>query len=947
MINGTKGEGRVSKVSRRQQIFITRWQFLAVLVALVIVIPTFIFLSYAKEPKIFAVDGDFGEWSGVDKFGVYPNSLSGPIAITEWAVQTDESRLFLYVSTEGTIMSTSDVSSYYLFVDSDSSTTTGYLVSGIGADYLLQLDGWNGSVQGTALSEYGSTGDRYDWNSWDNVGSLSAMSSGNGLEAMAEMSFNLETSARFMLLAQNSLEQRSISYTPPETGGLLIVEVEAGTGVLLGGLVDQDPGITMMRLKLTCDGSDGTISSITPLVSGATLVSAIEDIPLQPGEEQTVDVVVDTSLANVGSLAYISVNEAQIESTFADVQVIGDDFVKAYVVSAPSSIVIDGAFADWTGRTTTDTELITLENDNIDIDAVGAVNGTSSSAFYVSVKGEMCSGSYVPVIKQKPSGGGGGIVIPTRKTGEDLLRIYIDSDMNNTTGQIVTLSSKVIGADRMLEITGLNGEIVSKSIKTYSFGSWTYTSGTINAANDKQRLEVDVSSSSLGGASSIDFIVETTDWRARTDLATAVPSGARSIGGGASILSWPIESPTTSSSATAMSYQRKMFYDGVNFWSFYFDGANTVYRYSTNNGQTWISGGRGFSTNGVDEASVWYDSATNTVYVIGDRSAASTTVRVRQGTVSPAAHTITWSSNDYAPTVSTVALGGKNTYISKDRSGYMWLVSSNCTQTTPTRYELSVFKGNLVNSTQTWHHSGNMLIGSIQTQPNIKGSIVNVGAASDMLAVYAYQGNVASRTFTTSWSIETVIYAIGGGNPGNTDLAPPSVVVDNRGTAHVVYGNGHEQVGTSLPFIYYVYGKGSGWSVPYRLDSQKNNEGAYFPTISVDSATGNVFAIWIDGSGGVGTAIEAKKNVTGTWTSLSVSSDTTSPKQYLTSIYSAPSEDSICWQWTQNTTGTIEIEFDKMPEFSQLTIPVLGMAALFMFVYRKRSSRPKKKPSKD
>jgi len=947
MVNGTRGETRQAK--QKEKMFITRWQFLAVLIALVLVIPAFIYLSYTNDGRVFSVDGDFGEWSKSDKFGMYDQAASASIAVSEWSVETDGSRLFLYVCAEGTVMGPSDVSSYYLFIDSDGASSTGYLVSGIGADYMLQLDGWNGSVQSTALSEYGSVDDEYDWNSWDSGDSLSAIVEGNELEAMAQMPLTLSSSARFMLMTQNSLEQHSLSYAVPEKGGLLVVEIEAGTGVGLGGLIDISANVPMVRMYITAEGEGGTITSISPSIDGASLVSTIDDIELEAGDETTVDVFVNTLSADIGSLVIASVNSTGVESTFAGLQIIGGE-VRAYVDSPPTDIQIDGAFADWSDKTAADSD--SSPNGNIDIDAVGAVNGTSYSAFYVSVMGDMCGGSFIPVIKEKPSGGGGGNPAPpSRKTGEDILRIYIDSDVNSSTGQVVTLSSKIIGADHLLEISGVNGQIVSRSVKVYDAGQWTTnSSASIDAAKDRSQLELGVSSSSIGGVSSFDFIVETTDWRQRTDFATSVPLGAGSLVGGipsgASILSWHIESPTASSSATAMSYQRKMFHDGTNHWSFYFDGTNTVYRYSTNGGLTWTLGGQAFSSTGVDEASLWYDSSNNSIYVVGDTAAATTTVNLRSGVVSPSTHSIAWDGPDVKPAVSTDAVGGKNTYISKDRAGYLWVMSSNRTQTTPTRHDLSVFVSTSPGSVLSWHHSRNMLPATVN-QENIKGSIVNIGSGSNMLAVYGYLGNVASRTLTSSWSVETIIYAIGTANPGNTDNTPPSVVVDARGVAHVVYGNGHDQSGTSLPFIYYVYNRGAGWSVPYRLDSQKNNEGCFYPTISVDSATGNVFAFWVATSGHIGLVIQAKKNVSGTWVSFSGSSDTTSPKQYLTSIYSAPTESQMCWQWTQNTTGTIEVEFDGLPEFSDIVLPVVGMAAVFVFVYRRRGSRRDECSSED
>jgi hypothetical protein len=229
-------------------------------------------------------------------------------------------------------------------------------------------------------------------------------------------------------------------------------------------------------------------------------------------------------------------------------------------------------------------------------------------------------------------------------------------------------------------------------------------------------------------------------------------------------------------------------------------------------------------------------------------------------------------------------------------------------------------------------------------QPNVKGSIVNIGTGSVMLAVYIYQGNVASRAYSTVWDVDQkVIYPILAANPGNTDLAPPSVVVDANGIAHVVYGNGHEQNPTSLPWIYYVYFNGASWSTPYRLDSAKNNEGAFYPTITLDRSTGNVMAFWIATSGKQGLILEAKKNVSGTWTSVPLAGDTSYVKQYLTSIYSAPNEQLISWQWTQNTIPTTELLFDKIPEFSEIVLPVLGMMVLFIIV--RRRAREKRKDS--
>jgi len=149
-----------------------------------------------------------------------------------------------------------------------------------------------------------------------------------------------------------------------------------------------------------------------------------------------------------------------VSSTFSDVVVVGEP-VRAYVAAAPTSIQIDGAFGDWVGRIDSDNDSDPVANPNINMTAVGSVNTTEYAAFFVSVQGQVFHGTYVPAMRGKPisQGGGGGQVAPRRNTGEDVLRIYMDSDFLNSTGELIERSGKVVGADYLLEIKGVNGAV--------------------------------------------------------------------------------------------------------------------------------------------------------------------------------------------------------------------------------------------------------------------------------------------------------------------------------------------------------------------------------------------------------------------------------------------------------------------------------------------------------
>jgi len=166
-------------------------------------------------------------------------------------------------------------------------------------------------------------------------------------------------------------------------------------------------------------------------------------------------------------------------------------------------------------------------------------------------------------------------------------------------------------------------------------------------------------------------------------------------------------------------------------------------------------------------------------------------------------------------------------------------------------------------------------------------------------------------------------------------------LVDSAGVVHVVYGNGHQQpVGTCKPYIYYVYNTGSAWSVPYRLDGAANSDGNFYPTISLDTATGSVYAFWVFWDApSASYTIVGKRNVSGTWTSITLPPQTASVKQYLTSIYSAPAEYYICFQWTQNTTAPIELQFERLPEFGNVVLPafmIMIVCVVSISLHRKR-----------
>src|SRR6266704_4170663 len=88
-------------------------------------------------------------------------------------------------------------------------------------------------------------------------------------------------------------------------------------------------------------------------------------------------------------------NAVQIDVTNATAPVpvvIRGGPVRAYVVAPPSTVRIDGLFADWIGRDQADSDSVPVKNPDVDILRYGAAVNTSTAYFHVAVAGDLMAG---------------------------------------------------------------------------------------------------------------------------------------------------------------------------------------------------------------------------------------------------------------------------------------------------------------------------------------------------------------------------------------------------------------------------------------------------------------------------------------------------------------------------------------------------------------------------
>lgn len=147
--------------------------------------------NYLFRPAL--IDGDSSEWEGLESIGQDPVDLLNTndlLDYTNLTVAHNDAKLFIFYSSSNAAPLNW---AHNTFIDSDSSSLTGYTIGNIGADLL---------VQGDFIYKYAGSG--LDW-TWEQISNIDAAVSGADVELCISRSlFEGVTSIRLVLLADNS-----------------------------------------------------------------------------------------------------------------------------------------------------------------------------------------------------------------------------------------------------------------------------------------------------------------------------------------------------------------------------------------------------------------------------------------------------------------------------------------------------------------------------------------------------------------------------------------------------------------------------------------------------------------------------------------------------------------------------------------------------------------------
>ena len=382
-----------------------------------------------------------------------------------------------------------------------------------------------------------------------------------------------------------------------------------------------------------------------------------------------------------------------------------------------------------------------------------------------------------------------------------------------------------------------------------------------------------------------------------------------------SVLSTSLTSRTidTSTDSTPASYnhQRKVFNDGAgHFWAFYYDGANTVYTWSDDT-LTWENTvSQAFTTSGVDNPSVWFHDtgSSKIVYAVGDTATSDQTVTVRRGTISGT--TITWGT-EANPTVGSSNYASKVAFITKDTSGYLWIVTSK--RTTVSTYNVGVTKSTNTDDVSAWGSVTDLLSAAINGN-QVYPSIVPL-SGGNLYAFWYADGAIDGKKYTGSWgsleNIATTTTAV------STKI--PSATVDGSDNIDLVYIDSSGAVQHKQ--------RTSSWGSADTVDSGSGNTS---PTITRDSSTGDLYVFYLQST----SQIKGRK-YSGSWSDITLIDTSTIVKTFITSPYTVDAGGKVVWAWDQGGSSPYEMKIERVPEFGDALVPVAGAVGFALALMRR------------
>ncbi len=902
--------------------------------ALLLLLPVFFVPEYQGSPYPIRIDGQFNDWNGVPRLNVTGASGNPNIAIAQVAIADNIDFLAFYMDVRGVALQGDPspnriTDAFFAFIDADRSPATGYQIQGLGADHLIEIDGWGGQVVRATLFEFNESRDRRDWGGWFRGSSVQAAASGSELEFQAPwleiVQPKAPIEAAFAARSWDGYQVVADKTATSATPYVLVSQDTAAPQLALGNQSD------LARFTLQAVGGDVAIASLNVTLQGTFALSTFSSLALADSGGATLSRVPVTAgrvtfpaltiqvpagaSVNLAVRPAIALNDGTtvgaILANVADVVTRSGGVAfenpaqapmsLAYVGVIPSAPRIDGGFAEWTNLTTDPTGDVTpIPSSDLDMSQYAFHASSGSVSFFVRVVGTALNGTLVPAANRAYTGNQSGSSNGTRgpppppvERGEDFARFYLDQDGSAATGYAIG----GIGADYVLEVRGKEGQILSSVAMRFNGsnpGQWSWTAlGPAPAGKDRSRIETNLPGVTLTNASRA--FITTSGWGGRTDQGTTIRPAFVGIAGlmyssayGAGADPTGIIDTSTVNSATGGPSERNVFFDGTNFWAFYFDGTTIQYEPSAD-GLSWVNTkNAAFTSIGVNRVSTWFYTAgaTKIVYIVGDTGAAGN-LRVRRGTISGT--TITWG------TEASVAIANQANnrwpFITRDSSGYLWIASN--TRNGNNDFRFAAVRSTSSDNVSTWNAFTDLMNPGI-VNDFVQGLVLPL-SGGDAYAIWYADGTIFGKRYTASnatwWASTNTIDTTSAG----AMTKAPSATVDGSFNIHLVYAD-------SAGAVKYRQ-RTTSWQAATTLDASSGNT---YATITRDTGTGNLYGFYISS-----TSQTKAQKYSGSWSPVTLETNTQT-KVALTSLYNVSSAANVSWVWTQGTASPFNVKFSVL-----------------------------------
>lgn len=496
--------------------------FIAVSIVAMLVISLFLG-TQEPVPSPFAVDGDFSEWAGVPKYDDAVDAVPAHADLVAFAVVQEPGRLFVYGRSRGPMFPGNETSSVYVLIDDPAST--GYAVQGRDVDFLAEAWGWNGRIRESAFREWVGDPDRDNATSLRTRGSFDAASSDTEFELVLKEGLIDLDPARGLRMSVATRFDYAVDVGPSVLGtpGALTVDATPLTD-LVGSTA------TVLELRFRAHLANVDVRGMTfDQTGGGTRIVPNPSFTVPAGQERIERIALDPTGVSPGSLVTLrlrSVDAVLLGSSDAVPVTLAGPVARVYVQAAPVGYVVDGLFSEWTA-TTADPD----DNAPSSVDLLESAFSVPADAFfYVRTEGGALAGALLPerrLVSVPPSTNGttSGPVPLARNAGEDLLRIFVDSDDRDALGPTIG----GIQADRLVEVRGRNGRVVTSGLFAWNDATWMWDprGGTVNVALVLGELEASAPASFFGALNNPRTVFAMTDWANRGDL-TDIPTPAAS-----------------------------------------------------------------------------------------------------------------------------------------------------------------------------------------------------------------------------------------------------------------------------------------------------------------------------------------------------------------------------------------------------------------------------------